>query len=421
MKKNKLIFVFSVFLSFFTLAQEKTTTEKPYKADVYGFVRVDYIFDSRQSAQVREYQLNLYPLDKKIDANNRDINATGASNFLSIVSRLGVKVSGPDVWGAKISGVIEGDFFGNTQQSTGLLRVRHAYAKLAWEKTSITMGQTWYPQFIPEIFPGVANFSTGIMFNPFGWATQARLDQKLNNNFTFTAVAYKDREFGSFAIDGNPNSPSYNSTLPTIHGKIEFRNKSVIAGLGIDYHTIKPLIESAGKSTNETLATTSIVGYMKYNTEKFHVKLYGISGDNMNNFVMIGGYAGYTEAGGQETYKGIKTTSGWIDIASNGKNIAPAIFAGFTQNGGTDKAGLKAGETVKYYSSRGNSATRVVDNVIRISGRVDFKQNKFRITPEIEYTAATWGDFSTNGDYTAGINKTDVANWRTMVSCVYSF
>lgn len=420
MKKNQLIFVFSAFLSFFAQAQEKTTTEKPYKVDVYGFARVDYIFDSRQSAQVREYHLNLYPLDEKKDANGNDINDTGASNFLSVVSRLGVKASGPDVWGGKVSAVLEGDFFGNTQQSTGLFRLRHAYAKLAWEKTSVTMGQTWYPQFIPDVFPGVANFSTGIIFNPFGWATQIRLDQKLNKNFIVTAIAYKDREFGSATIDGNNNSPSYNSTIPTLHGKIEFRNNSVIAGLGIDYHPIKPLIESAGKSTNETLATTSVVGYMKYNTEKFHVKLYGISGENMHNFVMLGGYAGYTQTGGQETYKGIKTTAGWIDIASNGKSIAPALFAGFSQNGGTDKNGLAAGEVVKYYS-RGNTGTRVVDNVYRVSGRVDFKQNKFRVTPEIEYTAATWGDFSNKGNYMADLNKTDVANWRAMVSCVYSF
>jgi hypothetical protein len=30
--------------------------------------------------------------------------------------------------------------------------------------------------------------------------------------------------------------------------------------------------------------------------------------------------------------------------------------------------------------------------IFESSGRVDFKQNKFRITPEIEYTGATWGD-----------------------------
>ena len=56
------------------LAMHYSLKEKPKEWDVslYGFARADYIFDSRQSAQVREYHLNLYPLDKKLDANGDD-------------------------------------------------------------------------------------------------------------------------------------------------------------------------------------------------------------------------------------------------------------------------------------------------------------------------------------------------------------
>jgi hypothetical protein len=68
---------------------------------------------------------------------------------------------------------------------------------------------------------------------------------------------------------------------------------------------------------------------------------------------------------------------------------------------------------------RGTSGTRGVDNVWRASARVDFKQNKFRITPELEYTSATWGDL--NSDASVGGNTTDVGNFRAMVSVVYSF
>lgn len=69
---------------------------------------------------------------------------------------------------------------------------------------------------------------------------------------------------------------------------------------------------------------------------------------------------------------------------------------------------------------RGASGNRIVDNVWRASGRVDFKKNKFRVTPELEYTAATWGDINKN-NATAGANKTEVGNFRTMLSCAYSF
>ena len=108
---KKVLIVAGLMISALSFSQEEKTQEKPYKVDVYGSARVDYSWDTRQSAQVREYHLNLWPLDEKIDANGDDINASGASNFLSVASRFGVKASGPDVWGAKVSGVLEGDFF----------------------------------------------------------------------------------------------------------------------------------------------------------------------------------------------------------------------------------------------------------------------------------------------------------------------
>ncbi|MFM2231019.1 MAG: hypothetical protein RL607_2277 [Bacteroidota bacterium] len=420
-----------IFLSAFALASfwgySQTTpaapAEKEWDVNLYGFVRTDYIFDTRKSANVRENELNLYPLDEIKDANGVDLNANSASNFLSIVSRFGVKAKGPNVWGAKISGNLEGDFFGNSESaatgsSIGLLRLRHAYVNMEWSKTTLTMGQTWYPTFIPEVFPGVANFNTGIMFNPFGWATQVRLKQNLGKNFSFALTAYKEREF-TVSGPGTQNAASINSPLPTLHGQFQFKNKSWIAGLGLEYKSLQPLTEIGGKSTDEKINSTLVVGYFKYSNDKFSVKAYGISGGDMYSQVMLGGYAGYT-SNGIEKYKASKTSAFWLDIASNGKSIAPGLFLGLTQNDGTDKNGLAAGETVKYYM-RGVSGTRVVDNVMRVSGRVDFKQNKFRVTPEIEYTKATWGDLSSKANGEADTNSKDVSNIRFMVSCVYSF
>jgi len=416
------------FVTFSIIGNAQTTTltptapaEKEWDVSLYGFIRTDYIWDSRKSAQVREYNLNLYPLDEVLDANGKDINDAGASNFLSVVSRLGVKVKGPNVWGAKMSGTLEGDFFGNTESSIGLLRLRHAYVTMDWSKTTLTLGQTWYPTFIPEVFPGVANFSTGIMFNPFGWASQVKLKQNLSKEISFTVTAYKEREFTtSTATGGTQNSASINSALPTFHGHFQYKNKNWIAGFGAEYKSLQPLTESSGKATSEKVNSTSIVGYFKYSNDKFSIKAYGISGGNMYNLVMLGGFAGYTKTGGQEEYEAIKTSAYWMDIASNGKKIAPGLFIGYTKNDGTDKNGLAAGETVKYYM-RGISGTRVVDNVFRASARVDFKQNKFRVTPELEYTAATWGDLNANADGTADLNQKDVNNFRAMISCVYSF
>lgn len=394
---------------------------KEWDVSMYGFVRTDYFFDSRKSAAVREDELNLYPLDVVKDANGSDVNAVNQSNFLSVVSRLGVKVKGPDVWGAKMNGNLEGDFFGNTESSPssiGMFRLRQAFVTMDWAKTQLTMGQTWYPTFIPEVFPGVANFNTGIMFNPFGWATQVRLKHNLSNSLSFTLSAYKEREFANAIVaPGSQNAASINSSIPSFNGHLQYKNKNWIAGLGFEYKSLQPLTDNGGTPklvTTEKVISSSVFGYAKYSNDKFSIKAYGISGGNLNSLVMLGGFTG-TVNNGIQSFDPTKTTSYWIDIASNGKKVAPGFFFGTTKNNGAGTAAT----TMSNIYMRGLSGTRVVDNVWRASGRIDFKQNKFRVSPELEYTAATWGDADLYGK--AGDNKTTVGNMKVLVSCVYSF
>ncbi|MEN9928603.1 MAG: hypothetical protein RLZZ231_524 [Bacteroidota bacterium] len=392
-----------------------------YSISWYGFVRTDYIWDTRKSAQVREDQLNLYPTDVSLDGAGNDVNAVGQSNFLSVVSRLGVKVKGPDVWGAKASGTLEGDFFGNFEGSStiGMLRLRHAYAQLDWKKTSLTMGQTWYPTFIPEVFPGVANFSTGIMFNPFGWASQVKLKQNLSKDFSLILSAYKEREFTTAQPTGTTqNSASINSALPSLNGQFQYKNKNIFLGFGFEYKSLQPrtdngLTGSARLVTTEKVNSSTVFGYGKYANDKITIKAYGISGANMFNMVMLGGYVGNT-VNGIESYDPTKATAFWLDIASNGKSVAPGIFFGTTKNNGADTAGNAA-----YGRGIAVNGGRMVDNVWRVSGRVDFKKNKFRITPELELTSADWGAADAFGKVTGP--TTAVSNFRTMISCVYTF
>ena len=399
--------------------------EKPKEWDIslYGFARADYIFDSRKSAYVREYNLNLYPLDVAKDTNGEDKNATGSSNFLSVTSRIGVKFKGPDVFKAKISGNIEGDFFGNTEVnantsgtgSIGLFRLRHATIKLDWTKTSLTFGQTWYPTFVPEVFPGVANFNTGIMFNPFGWASQIRFRQKLSDKISLDLVAYKDRESTASSVTGTaPNTPSFNSTIPTLHGQLQFKNKNIVAGVGAEFQSLKPVTESGGLVSDEKLNSSTVFGYFKYSNDDIIAKFYGISGGNLTHLVMLGGYGSYTNSNGIDSYKPTRTSSFWLDIASNKQKIAPGIFAGYTKNNGLSDAGYKA-----LYMRGLNGTTRAVDNVWRVSARVDFKENKFKLTPEVEYTAAIWGTMDTSAKVTSA--KENVRNFRAFVSATYSF
>jgi hypothetical protein len=426
MKKSCLLLLVS--LASLKGFSQTTPTPAPvndYNVSIYGFVRTDYIFDSRKSAMAREDQLNLYPLDVVNDANGKDINAASQSNFLSVTSRLGVKAKGPDVWGAKMSGTLEGDFFGNFESASantiGLFRLRHAYVSMDWSKTSLTLGQTWYPTFIPEVFPGVANFNTGILFNPFGWATQAKLKQSFTKEVSLTATLYKEREFAAASVTGTTtNAATINSALPTINAQLQYKGKNVFLGAGFEYKSLQPLTDNVAIGgtpklvSSEKVNSSSVFAYGKYADDDIIIKAYGISGGNLNNLVMLGGFTGNTVAGIQ-SYDPTKTTAIWIDIASNGKTIAPGFFFGTTKNNGASTA---AGTLAQIYG-RGLSATRVIDNVWRASGRIDFKKNKFRVSPELEYTAATWGDGNLFGKANANLKK--VSNFRATLSCVYLF
>jgi hypothetical protein len=93
--------------------------------------------------------------------------------------------------------------------------------------------------------------------------------------------------------------------------------------------------------------------------------------------------------------------------------IAPGIFAGYTKNNGLSDAGYKA-----LYMRGLNGTTRAVDNVWRVSARVDFKENKFKLTPEVEYTAATWGTMDTSAKVTA--KKTLEISEHWLVQLIHS-
>jgi hypothetical protein len=281
-----------------------------------------------------------------------------------------------------------------------------------WKKTSLTMGQTWYPTFIPEVFPGVANFNTGIMFNPFGWATQVKLKQALSKDVSLSLTAYKEREFS--VAGTTANAASINSTLPTLNAQLQYKGKNVFLGAGVEYKSVQPNTIFSNVVTTETLNSTSIFGYGKYADDDIIIKAYGISGGNMNNLVMLGGYTAIT-SGTTQTFNPTKTNAFWIDIASNGKSVAPGLFFGSTQNNGADTAA----SSLANIAGRGLSSTRSIDNVWRLSGRIDFKKNKFRVSPELELTSAKWGDTNLFGK--ASGNYETVTNFRTMISCVYTF
>ncbi len=90
---------------FFTItglfAQEQKE-QKEQKFSFSGFVRNDFVYDSRKTAEAVEGLLSFYPLPASYDSQDIDINDRSKVNMLGVVSRMRSKFVGGEFLGAII-------------------------------------------------------------------------------------------------------------------------------------------------------------------------------------------------------------------------------------------------------------------------------------------------------------------------------
>lgn len=377
---KKIFFATCTLVFLFTLvkAQEKSA----FGISFSGFVKTDIIYDTRQTTSIREGFFLLYPAPELHDKNHEDINAKSNFNILSIQSRLTSKLSAPDAFGAKTSGLLEGEFFGHTEGDINGFRLRHAFVKLDWTNVSLVVGQTWHPMFIAEMFPGVVSFNSGVPFQPFSRNPQIRLTYS-SNNIKLIAGAMTQRDFQSNGPSGFSSTYLRNTVVPNLHLQFQYLNKGTHLGAGVDYKSLTPrLVTTKNVKTDETVSGLSLIGFAKFNIDPITIKAQGIYAENNADLLQLGGYAvKNTDAvTGKETYTALSSFSAWSEI-STGKEIEYAVFFGYSKS-----LGASENITGAYYG-RGTD----IDNVYRISPRIQFNSEKNRISAELEYTSAGYG------------------------------
>lgn len=386
---------------------------------LYGFVRNDIMYDSRQIVSAREGDLSLYAKDKSADANGKDINAAPTFHMLAITSRLGGTITGPDAFGAKTSAILEGEFFGNFDGGINEFRLRHAWAKLDWPKTQIAFGQYWHPMFVTDCYPGVIDFNTGMPFQPFNRSPQIRLTQKLDkaNKTSLILAATAQRDFASAAPSGyNATDPFRNSSIPNLHAQLQYKGDKLVAGAGVDFKSLRPRLSSGTPVvvSKEKVNSTSFIAYVKVITKPVIFKAEAVMGQNLTDHLMIGGYLGYQPTTAAiETYKATKTTAFWFDMSGTGKKVVPGIFVGYTSNDGAADGGTAA-------FGRGIAVNgRSIKNIFRVSPRLEIISGKFKIGTEIEYTSAKYGSTTNNGKVTGTTDNAN--NVRVLFMTSFSF
>lgn len=430
--------VFLIALAILPLLIQAQEKKDPPKSEIKfsGFVKSDFFWDTRQNSSIREGHFLLYPLAIFKDSVGKDINDVPNFNFLSIQSRLSGKITGPDAFGAKTSGVIEADFFGNA--GTGLddvngFRLRHGFAKLSWPKTELLFGQYWHPLFIAESFPGVISFNTGAPFQPFSRNPQVRITHKIND-FKLIAAICSQRDFTSMG----GSTLIRNSAIPEAQVQFQYAEKNdslkteMIAGIGGGYKILRPrLVSTVGTKIykiDETVGSFSTTVFFKYKIPVITIKLQGVYGQNLADLLMLGGYAIDTISDvttGKLKYAPSNTMSAWLDINTNGEKIQFGIFAGYTENLGLDNAlGFKKNVNI-INALKSTERAYDIKSVLRVTPRILFIAGKFQFTGEVEFTMAAYAtktnnetNISSKGVVTGSEN---VSNIRALFAVIYNF
>ena len=386
--------------------------DKAVKTEIYGFVRNYFTYDSRSCVQSNEGLFNMLPNDVN-DPNGDDLNAIPSVRFLSMTTRFGLNVTGPEIWNAKSTAKIESDFSGASSSTAYNLRIRQAYAKLAWEQADLLVGQAWHPMS-GDLMPEVFSLATGAPFNPFNRSPQVRYNYTPMKGLSFTAAAIHQFQYGSVGFNSkgdkvNSNEFARNALVPEFFVGMTAKGKHLTGGWGVDASTIAPRVTVGNKLVNERLTSYSAMVFGTLKVDDLSVRAKAMYGENTSHLMQPTGYGiVHINDDGSNVYEPMQMGSAWITMMY-GKKVRYGFFAGWLKNYGLVK----------------NQSTSIVvrnntnlDQACRFSPIVTYKVQNMQIGLEYEYTAAAYGNYQSNGTVT---NTHWVGNNRICAMLKYDF
>lgn len=395
--------------------EEKAQEEEKVTVKVSGHVWSEAIFDTRQTVSTRDGDVLLFPANEVLDANGEDINAKSNFNMINIHSRARLKITAPSFLNAKVTGLMEGDFVGSTQAHISMFRLRHAMVKLNWEKSELLAGQYWHPMFTTDVYPLVVSWGAAVPYFPLDRSAQLRYSYSASENSKFSIAASTQLQF----LSTGPNGPSAdymrNAAFPELNATYVLGLKSnFLIGANVGYKTLKPQLSyTLGTSTyksKESIGSYHLNLFSKIEINKAAIRLGAIYGQNLYEFVMLGGYGvSGANSKGEDTYTNITTGSYWLDVDSGfiTEKITLGLFAGYTKNYGSDDP-----ITGPVYARGG------IDHSYRISPRIIYGAGNVRLRGEVSYDTAAYG--TPDANYKVQ-NTNNVSNMRFVFATTLHF
>ena len=383
--------------------------DKAVKAEIYGFVRNYFTYDSRSCVQSNEGLFNMLPNDVNYASNGDDLNAIPSVRFLSMTTRFGLNVAGPEIWGAKSTAKIESDFCGASSGTAFNLRIRQAYTKLAWEQSDLLVGQAWHPMS-GDLMPEVFSLATGAPFNPFNRSPQVRYNYAPVKGLSFTAAALYQYQYASVGLDGKTsNTYSRNALVPELFVGVTTKGKHLTGMLGANVSTIAPRVTANNILVDERLTSYSFMASGSLKVDDLSVRAKAVYGQNTSHMQQPTGFGIVeTSDNGVNNYENMQLGSAWITMMY-GKKLRYGFFAGWMKNYGS------VGEDFTSLVVRNNTG---LDQAYRFSPIVTYKVENMQIGLEYEHTAAAYGFYQADGTVA---NTHWVANNRICVMVKYDF
>ncbi len=400
---------------------------RPKLFEPYGFVRNDICDDTRQGITTMGEMFNIMPKDVLPNEDgSEDLNAVHEMTFVSFTTRLGVDVNGPSIWKAAASAKVEADFCGFGSNNT-MFRIRQAYVRLAWDRVSVTCGQTWHPMVI-QVMPSISGLASGAPFSPFNRSPQINVSVGAPRGWNFTAAALYQFPNTSVGPDGTSFDYSRWSLWPELYASVKHVGERLTVGAGVDILSIMPRKTSTARRTaivdgveTQTELTVRVRDrvtgispeiFADYKSGLFNVKGKVIYGQNTAHLTMISGFGAtsYDPATGSYEYAPLRSATSWINF-TYGNRCKAGVMGGFSQNLGARKDFISTDD----YWVRGAKNT---DYIWRVSPSFTYTAGNLALALEMDYTAVGYGDEAIDGRAKA---LRTVDNWRICTMIRYSF
>lgn len=373
--------------------------QSPFSLEWHGFVNPHYYADSRSVVGGREDMMLFYPKPIVRDSLGRDINDGWQANMLAITARLGLRINGPDMLGARTSAYVEGDFTGSTNATINDLRLRHAYIDMNWKHHRLLAGQYWYGMVIHEIMPMTNPLNMGAPFHCYARQPQVRYEYHLGGIEAVAVAQWQLDNMSQGLLNGVPASSTLfarHSLVPELNLQLRYLTKHFFVGAAANLKTIQPQVATAATVLQHTGLYSSFSWSLfgRYNGPGFTVKAQTLLNNSLYEGCSLGGYLMLADS----TFQDWHFNTVWLDLERSTGHWRPGLFLGYARN-------LDYGNT----------------DFVHCFGRGHDLEYLWRIQPRLTYKTLTGLDFTAEAEYTrAGYDK-PVGNLRLSLSMVYSF